>query len=97
MDLKARAAEPNRPATVIFFNPTESEVKRMRLQANNALTGWKAVSTAILGFLTLGMLTGCEEAVSETLITGFNTAANGVAVTLINAAFQTMVSGAAAG
>lgn len=97
MDLKARAAEPNRSATVIFFNSTESEVKRMKLQATKALSGWKAVFAAILGVPTLGLLTGCEEAVRETLMTGFNTAANGVAVTLINAAFQTMADGAAAG
>jgi hypothetical protein len=62
----------------------------MKLRAKNALTGWKAISMTMLCVLTLGLLVGCDESVTETLVAGLNQAANGVATTLINAAFQTV-------
>jgi hypothetical protein len=62
----------------------------MKPQTKNALTGWKSISMAVLCAITLGLLVGCDERVTETLVAGFNQAANGVATTLINAAFQTV-------
>lgn len=62
----------------------------MKLWAKNATTGWKAVSLAMVCALMLGTLTACDENVNATLVTGLNSAANGVATTLINAAFQTV-------
>ncbi|HOA73658.1 MAG TPA: hypothetical protein PL151_16760 [Phycisphaerae bacterium] len=62
----------------------------MKLGAKNASTSWKAVSLAVVCALMLGPLTACDEEVSATLISGLNEAANGVAVTLIDAAFKTV-------
>jgi hypothetical protein len=56
----------------------------MKLGAKNAKTGWKAVSLAVVCALMLGPLTACDEDVDKTLVTGLNA----MAVTLVNAAFQ---------
>lgn len=62
----------------------------MKLGAPHARRSRTVLTLFVVCALLLVPTTACDERVTGTLVTGLNEAVNGVAVTLITAAFQTV-------